>query len=152
METVPYLAAKFVHTLLTIVAVGFNISYNLWLRQAGNDPSKLKFALAGIKVLDDRFANPCYILLLVTGGVMVVVGNLPMTQLWLWLSSVLWVGIMVVAYAFYTPALRRQIAVLEESGTENAAYRQASRRVALIGQALALTVMIILLLMIIKPA
>ncbi|MGH2673114.1 MAG: hypothetical protein ACRDHC_09065 [Actinomycetota bacterium] len=38
--------------------------------------------LRGIKVLDDRFANPAYGLLLVTGLIMVWVGDLSLTQFW----------------------------------------------------------------------
>lgn len=152
MEALLYQGVKFIHIMLAVVAVGFNISYGLWLSQAGGDPGKLRFALLGIKLLDDRFANPAYILLMISGAALIGLGRLPITALWLWLSSGLWVVIMVVAYAIYTPALRRQIALLEETGPASAAYAAAAARVRLVGQLLALVVVGILLLMVFKPA
>jgi uncharacterized membrane protein len=146
-----YRSIEFIHHLLTIVAVGLNISYNLWISRAERDPAHLPFALRGIKFLDDRVANPAYILLMVTGIALVLIGRLPMTAFWLWFSSVLWVVIMIVAYALYTPLLRQQIAVLEARGADTDEYRSAARRVRLLGQALALMVVAILILMIFKP-
>lgn len=71
-----YTTLKFLHVLLAIVAVGFNASYGIWLSAAARNPEHEGFALRQIKVLDDRFANPAYALLLVTGLSMVWVGNL----------------------------------------------------------------------------
>ena len=58
----PYI--KLLHVLLAIVAVGFNASYGIWLARAAREPEHLGHVLRGIKILDDRFANPAYGLLL----------------------------------------------------------------------------------------
>jgi hypothetical protein len=52
---------------MAIIAVGFNASYGTWLARAAREPEHQAHVLRGIKVLDDRFANPAYALLLVTG-------------------------------------------------------------------------------------
>ena len=66
-----FLALKFVHILCAILAVGFNSAYGLILgraRRGGLDGREMAFALKTVKVMDDRVANPSYVLLGVTGG------------------------------------------------------------------------------------
>src|SRR5713226_1329366 len=82
----PYV--KFPHVLLAVVAVGFNASYGVWLARAAREPAHLGHVLRGIKMLDDRFANPAYGLLLVTGLTMAFVGGIPLLQT-RWLVSAL---------------------------------------------------------------
>lgn len=55
-----YELLKYVHVLMAIVTVGFNASYAIWLRRAARAPEHRSFALRGVKLLDDRFANPAY--------------------------------------------------------------------------------------------
>jgi uncharacterized membrane protein len=64
--------------------------------------------LSGIKVLDDRFANPAYALLLVTGLVMVWVGDLELTQFWLAGGLTLYLVAIVLGLFVYTPTLRHR--------------------------------------------
>ncbi len=54
------LILKYLHIFFAIVAVGFNISYAVWLARAARTPQHLGLALRGVKFLDDYFANPCY--------------------------------------------------------------------------------------------
>ena len=75
-----YEILKFFHILFAIIAVGFNASYGIWLARAARERDHEAFALRGVKLLDDRFANPAYGLLLVTGLLMVWVGDLDLTQ------------------------------------------------------------------------
>src|SRR6266508_2617382 len=111
-----YALFKFTHVLLAIIAIGFNASYGVWLARAAREPASNLFVLRGIKVLDDRFANPAYALLLVTGVSMVLVGDLSLATFWLATALVLYGLLVVVGLAVYTPTLRRQIAVLEGQG------------------------------------
>jgi hypothetical protein len=53
-----YTILKWVHVLMAIIAVGFNASYGVWLARAARAPEHESHVLRGIKVLDDRFANP----------------------------------------------------------------------------------------------
>jgi len=69
-----YLAVKYIHVLAAIVAVGFNVSYVVWILRAQREPVHTSFALKGIQFIDNRIANPAYGLLLVTGLLMVFMG------------------------------------------------------------------------------
>ncbi|MGH2773103.1 MAG: DUF2269 family protein [Actinomycetota bacterium] len=71
-----YTLLKYVHVLAAIIAVGFNASYGVWLARSAKEPEHEGYALRTIKVLDDRFANPAYVLLLITGALMVWVSDL----------------------------------------------------------------------------
>jgi uncharacterized membrane protein len=142
---------KFLHILFAIVAVGFNASYAIWLTRAGQDPTQLRFALRGIKFLDDRFANPCYGLLLLSGLLMVWVGGFSLRTFWIAAAIVLWVVTVVLAATLYTPALRTQIQVLEASGVDSEEYKQASNRQTVSGIVVVVPVLVILILMVFKP-
>jgi uncharacterized membrane protein len=144
-----YTFFKFLHVLLAIVAVGFNASYGIWLARAAREPEHQAHVLRGIKVLDDRFANPAYALLLVTGLVMVWLGDLDLTQFWLAGGLALYVVAVVLGLVVYTPTLRRQIQALERG--ESAEFERLSARGTIVGIALAVDVVVIVFLMVTKP-
>jgi uncharacterized membrane protein len=146
-----YTAVKFFHVLFAIIAVGFNASYGIWLSRAGREPEHLSNVLRGIKVLDDRFANPAYGLLLLTGLVMVRLGHLDLTTFWLAAALVLYAILIVLGLGLYTPTLRKQIAVLEERGVTSAEYRSLATRGTVVGLILAVDVIAIVFLMVTKP-
>jgi len=147
-----YTILKFVHVVLAIVAVGANITYGIWLSRAGREPGHLAFALRGIKVLDDRFANPAYLLLLITGLAMVHFGKLPFTTPWLLVSLILYIVMVGVGFLGYTPLLRKQIAVLEATGPTSSEFQALSARGQRLGIMLAVLVIAIVFLMTAKPA
>src|SRR5919201_463506 len=128
-----YTTLKFVHVLLAIVAVGFNASYGIWLARAARQPEHLGYVLRGIKILDDRAANPAYGLLLLTGLAMVAVAGYPPSTFWIAAALVLWLIAIVIGFAGYTPALRRQIETLERVGPTAAEYEQRASRARVIG-------------------
>ncbi len=84
-----YLALKWIHVLRAIVALRANITYIIWLTRVNKSPESLIFTLRTIKILDDRIANPAYVLSLLTGLGMVFVSGWSLTTPWLLLSSVL---------------------------------------------------------------
>jgi uncharacterized membrane protein len=150
-----YLTLKFVHVLLAIVAVGFNVAYGLIIgraRRAGPDGRELRFALKTVKLMDDYVANPCYGLLLVTGAAMVWVSGMPWSLKWVHMSMGLWVVMALVAALVYTPTLRKQIAVLEARGPQDPEFRSLSKRGGITGGILAVIVLVIIWLMVTKPA
>jgi uncharacterized membrane protein len=147
-----YTITKLVHIVLAIVAIGFNASYGVWLARARREPEHLPHVLRGIKTLDDRFANPAYALLLVTGLLMVTVGNIPLTTFWIAAALVLWVTVVAIGLGLYTPMLRRQIRVLEGEGPDSPAYARLSTRATLVGILTTIPVALILILMVFKPA
>jgi uncharacterized membrane protein len=147
-----YELLKFVHVLMAILAVGFNASYAIWLRRASREPEHQSFALQGVKALDDRFANPAYAVLLVTGLIMVLTTpGLHITTFWVLAGLGLYVVTVIVAAGVYTPTLRRQIEALEAEGAGSARYRALARRSTVSGMALGVIVTVIVFLMVTKP-
>jgi uncharacterized membrane protein len=147
-----YQIFKYLHILLAITAVGANLTYGVWIARATRDKAALPFTLRGVKLIDDRIANPAYGLLLVTGLVMVFVGDLPLTTPWLALALGLYAVLLALGAAGYTPTLRKQIALAESDGPESAAYLAVARRGTLLGILLAVDVVVIIYLMVMKPA
>jgi uncharacterized membrane protein len=146
------LAVLYIHILAAIVAVGLNISYAVWIIRARMDPAHTAFALKGIKFLDDRIANPAYGVLLLTGILLVFLAGYSLTTLWIDIALVLFVLLIVVAVVFYTPALREQIKLVESGDTSSAAFTRLARRGQIAGQALGVIVLVILAMMVFKPA
>jgi uncharacterized membrane protein len=146
-----YTILKFVHILMAIIAVGFNASYGIWLARARKDPQHEPWAVAGVKILDDRFANPAYGLLLVTGLIMVWIGWPQITNLWIILALILYALVIVAGIAFYTPILKRQRALLEEGRADSDEYRRLANRSRAVGILLAVDVVAIVFLMVTKP-
>jgi uncharacterized membrane protein len=146
-----YEVLKFLHVLLAIVAVGFNATYGVWLARAAKQREHEAFALRGVKFLDDRFSNPAYGLLLVTGLLMVWVGDLDLTQFWLLTALVLYVVLVGLGLFVYTPTLRNQVRVLESAGPDSTEFEALSRRGTTVGIVLAIDVIAIVFLMVTKP-
>ncbi|MEP7198679.1 MAG: DUF2269 family protein, partial [Chloroflexota bacterium] len=94
---------KFIHIFLAIVAVGFNVSYGIWIARAAKEPAHLLHVLKGVKILDDRFANPAYVLLLLSGLGMVFTANIPLTTFWIAGALVLYVAVVIVGLFVFTP-------------------------------------------------
>ena len=146
-----YLLLKWLHVLAAIVAVGANITYGIWLARASRQPDALPFTLRGIKLIDDRLANPAYGLLLVTGLAMMFTGRLSLTTPWLLTALVLFVLVVLVGLLGFTPTLTRQIRLLDSEGIDSPGYQAAARRGIMIGVILAVLVTVIIYLMVVKP-
>ncbi|MFN2587537.1 MAG: DUF2269 family protein [Actinomycetota bacterium] len=142
---------KFFHVLLAIVAVGFNASYGIWIARAAKEPEHELHVLKTIKVLDDRFANPAYALLLVLGIWMTLIGPWELTTFWIAAALGLYAVVAVVAIAVYSPALRRQIRLLEAGEGRSAELAALSRRAGAAGALLGVLVVAIVFLMVTKP-
>jgi len=148
-----YQLTKFVHVLLAIVAVGFNASYAIWLARAAKAPQATQsHVLRTIKFLDDRFANPAYGLLLLTGLFMVFSAGIPFSRLWIAAAIGLWLVLLFVGLGMYTPTLRDQIRVLESAGPGSDEYQRLAARGRGVGIVLAIIVVVIVFLMVTKPA
>lgn len=144
---------KFVHVVLAIIAVGFNASYAIWLARAAKEPQVTQsHVLRTIKFLDDRFANPAYGLLLITGLFMVVNAGIPFSRLWIAGAIGLWLVLVFVGLGVYTPTLRDQIRVLESEGPGSEEYQRLAARGRNVGIVLAIIVLVIVFLMVTKPA
>jgi uncharacterized membrane protein len=131
--------------------VGLNISYAVWIVRAQNEPSLTTFALKGIKFLDDRIANPAYGVLLLTGLLMVFLVPYQILTFWIDAALVLYVLLILVGVTQYTPTLRSQIKLAEGGDTSSAEFMRLNRRGQVLGQVLAVIVLLILVLMVFKP-
>jgi uncharacterized membrane protein len=114
------------------------------------EPEHAAHVLRGIKVLDDRFANPAYGLLLVTGIVLVVIGDIGFFTFWIAAALILYVVTVVVAVTVFSPALRTQVELAEQGRIESDEYRALARTGALVGGLLGVLVLLIEFLMVTK--
>jgi uncharacterized membrane protein len=146
-----YQALKWIHVLTAIVALGANITYIIWLTQANKSPDSLLFTLRTIKILDDRIANPAYVLSLLTGLGMVFVSGWSLTASWLLLSSVLYTLVVIIGLGGYSRTLNQQILVVESGGAFSVDYAALSRRGQVLGLIIIALVVIIVYLMVVKP-
>ena len=147
-----YLILKWFHVLMAITALGTNITYGVWFSRAAREPQHLAFALRGIRVLDNRIANPAYGLLLLTGFAMTGMGRIPFTTPWLLTGLILYVILVVIAAAGYTPTLRRQIQALDAGGPDSLEYQRLAARGTRHGILLTVIAVIIVFMMVTKPA
>jgi uncharacterized membrane protein len=146
----PFVPLKVIHVLSAIVAVGANVTYAFWLRRAGRDRDKLIFTIEGVRRLDRTVANPGYILLLITGLLMVATGAYSFRMGWLAAALALYVATALLGILAFAPAIRRQLAEAERDPTSDA-YEAAARRSNVLGLATTAIVVVIVILMVSKP-
>lgn len=147
-----YVIVKWFHVLMAITALGANITYGVWFSRAAQEPQHLAFALRGIRILDNRVANPAYGLLLLTGLAMAGMGRIPFSTPWLLTGLILYAILVVIAAAGYTPTLRRQIQALDAGGPDSPEYQELAARGTRFGILLAVIAVIIVFMMVTKPA
>lgn len=141
---------KVIHVLAAITAVGANLTYTYWLRYAGQDRDRLAWTLKGISRLDNFITTPAYIVLFITGFLMVIGGAFSFQTGWIVAAIALYVVVVVIGVAFYAPGLRRQIAEAEADPT-SPAYAAAASRNTLFGMITTVVVLVIVVLMVAKP-
>jgi uncharacterized membrane protein len=141
---------KIIHVLAAITAVGANLTYTYWMRYAGQDRDRLVWTMRGIRRLDNFIATPAYVVLLITGVLMVVGGAFTFQTGWIIAAIVLYVLVVIMGIALYAPGLKRQIAEAEVDPT-SPAYAEAARRTNLYGAITTAVVLVIVVLMVAKP-
>jgi uncharacterized membrane protein len=149
----PYLWLKTVHVLLAILAVGFSASYGLIIgraRKAGR--TELTFALKTVRAMGDYVANPSFVLLLLTGFAMIRMSGLPIGTRWVHVSMALVFLALALGFGVAGPTLRKQIAVLEARGPDDAEFQSLSKRGAIVGGLLGLMSLAVVYLMVHKPS
>jgi uncharacterized membrane protein len=78
--------------------------------------------------------------------------GIPFSQLWIAGSIGLWLVLVFVGLGVYTPTLRDQIRVLESEGPASEEYQRLAARGRNVGIILAIIVVVIVFLMVTKPA
>jgi uncharacterized membrane protein len=142
---------KWLHILAAITAVGANFTYGIWIARASKEPQVLPFVLRNISVIDRRVANPCYVLLLLTGVGMALAVRIPLTTPWLLTALILYVLSALLGILAYAPVTRKRREILEKEGFDSPAYRAIAQQGTRLGIAVTLDVVIIVFLMVVKP-
>ena len=142
---------KYLHILAVIVALGANLTYQFWLSRAKGSPGELVFVLESISRLDRRVANPAYIVAAVAGVAIVLTGPYGFESPWIVAAIVLYVIVAVLGIAVYAPAAHAQLD-LARTAPDSPAYAAAARRTQLLGLLVTAIVLVIVWLMVAKPA
>ena len=145
-----YTLLKFLHVLLAITAVGSNITYGFWKTLAAREPTNEPFALRGIAFIDRRVANPAYGLLLITGLILLAVGQVGFPG-WVITALILFALLIVVAIGFYSRVVRQQIQVMDKEGVASAAYKRLDGQATTYGIVSLVIALAIVFLMVVKP-
>lgn len=148
--TSEYLLLKFLHILIAILALGTSAGLGIVLEFYGSHPTHGPFLLRAIRRIVAFFVLPGYLLMLVTGLLMV---NLawPFTTKWIREAMALW-GVGTAVLVIFLAVLRKQLRLLEDEGPATAAYQRVSLLGRGLGGGLGLVVLYILHLMVFKPA
>lgn len=147
-----FLILKLFHVFFAILAVGSSVLFGMWLSMAVKDKASLPFALKSIGTLSRQVTTPSFILLLVTGALMLYAGRLPLDQSWLIVALVFYASGLLIAMFIQAPTLRRQIQLIEAEGPASAAFIAAAKRGKNSAMALEFIVLVIVILMVTKPA
>jgi uncharacterized membrane protein len=147
-----YLALKLIHILLAIAAVGANFTYGVWIMRARANPAFAAVALRGVKLIDDRIANPAYLLMLPTGAAMVWIAGYGFGTRWIAWATGLWALAVLLGYLGYTPSLAAQIRAIEADGPDSPAALAAAKRGGVFSALLGVVILAIVVLMVFKPA
>jgi len=145
-----YSLIKYLHVLLAITAVGSNITYAVWKTLGAREPAHAPFALKGIAFIDRRVANPAYGLLLITGLILLAVGQVGFRG-WVIAALILFVILIVVAVGFYSRVVRQQIEVVDKEGVTSAAYKRLDSQAMLYGIVSLVIALAIVFMMVVKP-
>lgn len=142
---------KLIHVVAAIVAVGTNVTYTFWLTKAGRDRDRIVFVIETIRALDRRLAIPAYVILFVTGVLMVASGAYSFMTGWIAAAIGLYLLTFVLGIVAFGPTVRRQLteARRDPSSRAYADAARANQRLTLVTLAMVAT---IVLLMVTKPS
>lgn len=146
-----YLAVKFVHILVAIIAVGSSAGSSLWLRLAIRSPSHLPFALRSAKRLDELLTRPGLIVMAVT-GLWMAASRWSLSLFWVRAALILVVIVLVLLYAVVGPLLARLIRVTDSEGLASPAWKRSELLFEVFGGGAGLIVVVIVWLMVTKPS
>ena len=145
-----YLLLKFFHVLIAILALGTSAGLGIVLEFYGSHPTHGPYLLRAITRIVAFFVLPGYVLMLVTGLLMVNMAW-PFTTRWIQGAMVLWAA-GLAGLVIFLAALRRQLRLLETQGPTTAAYQRASLLARGLGGGLGFVGIYILYLMVFKPS
>lgn len=145
-----FLLLKLTHVASAIIAVGANVTYAVWMSRAHRDRAHLVFVIETIRALDRRVALPAYVVVVVTGVIMVARGAYSFTTGWIVAAIALYLVAMVVGIVAFGPTVRRQLeeAKRDPGSREYAELARRNDRLTIVTLAV---VAVIVVLMVTKP-
>jgi uncharacterized membrane protein len=143
---------KYVHVVAAIAALGVNITYPLWISRAQRNSESIVFTLRTVKFMDEWIAVPAYVLLFPSGWWLASLAGWSLTTPWILTSLVLYALLSIVGLGVFAPALKKQIAIAENTGLDTSEYREISYRTNTVSIALNILALVIVFLMAAKPA
>ena len=144
-----YLAAKYLHVLIAILALGTSAGLGIVLEFYGDHPAHGSFILRAIERTIAFFVLPGYALVLTTGLWMAHLAW-PMTAKWIEAALALWAAGAIIL-ALFLVVLHRQIRLFGAEGSTSNSYRRISTLSRALGAGNGLVVLALLYLMIFKP-
>ena len=148
-----YNTLKFLHILLTIIAVGYSMSFGLILSRAAKadrDGRELKYALKTVHFMS-TIATVCFVLLAIIGVGLVHVGGYSWAAIWIHGSAGLFLVTFSLGIFVLGPLTRRRLAILESRGPSDPEFIRLSKRTAMLGGIAGLITLVIIWLMVAKP-
>ena len=122
-----YNTLKFLHILLTIIAVGYSMTFGLILSRAAKasqDGRELKYALTTVRLMS-TIANVCFVLLALLGVGMVHLGGYSWAPMWIHGSAALFLITFALGIFVLGPMVKRRLAILESRGPVRSGVHQA---------------------------
>ncbi len=148
----PHLALVIVHVLAAAVTVGATVSYAVWIALAERQPEHLAFTIAAVRRSDRLVAIPAYVVTFVTGVWITVNEGLPFDRFWLAASIAIYAVVLVVGFGVFGPVVRRELGALERGGVEDPEYPRLRTQARLLSYATIAALVVILALMVARPA
>jgi uncharacterized membrane protein len=148
-----YTTLKFLHILLTIVAVGYSMTFGLILSRAAKasqDGRELKYALRTVRLMS-MIANVCLVLVALIGVGMVHLQGYSWAAKWIHGSAALFLIVLALGIFGQAPMAKRRMAVLEAHGPSDPEFIKLSKRSAMLGGIAGLITLTIIWLMVAKP-
>lgn len=148
-----YNTLKFLHILLTIIAVGYVMTFGLILsraEKADRDGRELKYALKTVRLMS-TIANVCFVLVALLGVGLVQVGGLSWAPIWIHGSAALFLIAFSLGIFVLGPMGKRRLAILESRGPSDPEFIKLSKRSAMLGGLAGLITLTIIWMMVAKP-
>jgi uncharacterized membrane protein len=147
-----YLLLKWLHVVSAIALVGTHATYGFWIVRASSHPEALPFTLRNVKWIDEHIALPGFAGLLLSGLGMAFLARPLFRTAWVISGMVLFFLLLVVHLRVYRPTVRRMIALLETHDVNSPEYQAAAHREANLGIGMTVVMILVVYLMVLKPA
>jgi uncharacterized membrane protein len=145
-----YFLLKWLHVVSACIAFGSNVTHFFWILSANRDPVNRANILRVVKVIDDRLAVPAYVVTILCGATMWL-WRWPVATSWIWASLILSIILTVMGISF-GPFMKQWIRLAKDPSPENQPLFTLARRLTLWWGSIAASVLVILYMMVWKPA